>query len=210
VQYNPDVRAYLSALARRQSANTPVNGLLSGTTDAAFTCLGEPGCDVTPLCIARNRCDSWRCPTCNPRMAREVEQILLAGLFATESNSHVSIGSIDHSLEELQDACKRLRRPLRGALSDYATVIGFNPETWHLHIHLMLLDAPWVPIQAIAKHCRIIGLGKPRINRIEPTPEDAKRVASYMRENLLTLQHAPPAPGTRLRPFNKSRTWPRS
>lgn len=205
-----DPRAYLAATARRNAAIAAANEQRTSSACAPLLVgIGAPAIGTTCTCGG----GGWRCAKCGYKKAEHAGQIILAGLLSTRSNSLVSIGAVGHSLDELQTLWenwrKRLQRLPRGAMpATYAVVLGFDPKTRLLHLHIVFLEAPYVPFGTIARHCRELGLGNPNIRRIGSTSEDARRVSRYLAKNLLTLQCAPPAPGTRLRPFNKSNSWP--
>ncbi len=207
-----DPWAYLAASAPRNAAIAAATEQLTSSAGAPLLVgIWAPASGTTCTCSG----GAWRCARCGYKKAEHAGQIILAGLLSTRSNSLISIGAVGHSLDELQTLWekwrKRLQRLPGGAMpATYAVVLGFNPKTWLLHLHIVFLEAPYVPFGTIARHCRELGLGNPNVRRIGATTGDARRVARYLAENLLTLQYAPQAPGTRLRPFNTSQSWPRS
>jgi hypothetical protein len=91
VQQKQSARTYFAAIARRNSADIPANGLLSGASDPSLRC-------PDLRCNPRNRCKSWHCLICVRTRAAHAEKILLAGLLSTHGNKHLGLRLQDHSL----------------------------------------------------------------------------------------------------------------
>ena len=195
-------RTYLAAIARRDSAEIPANGLLPGANDLPLPCS-----DLR--CNPRNRCKSWHCPICVHTRAAHAEEILLAGLLSTYDNKPLGLRLKDHSLDGLLHGWELLRKQLqgRGAISDsYAAVVGYQRKTRRFHLHIALLETGYVHYPILWKICNDAGFHKPFVSSIP----DPSGFVDYMVKNLVSLQHAPgPTPGTRPKLFTTSQGWPR-
>jgi hypothetical protein len=154
---------------------------------------------------------------CVERRSELAAQVIYEGLRRGRSEgqqaAHLSITVAEElTVYVLKARWKLLRQRLQriGAVGrHYASVLGWNPNTWRLHLHVVTIGSRFVHHSQIRRHAREVGLGHTDVRSIRRSTADRARLARYLGRNLLDFQHAPETSGDeRLRPVDFSRGWP--